>query len=379
MTRDVVLQRGLRASGRLIGAVMLVVLFLGLLGAPFAFAVTDRSDVIALGLGAGLAVALGVVISRREGGGRAGVICGLVTAVVATLVGAGFLYAGVGVLMPPATAVAVASVDVFGNPMRGWWRSVLIGGAIGLGVGIGIGVGSQYGILAVLGGLFIGGIAGVIGASRRYPERTFFAGLRRPPLAALGLVVGLVVVVFVVLLYADRMTVPSAALGAVITAFIVPVVFYVGAHTLLMWLRDRMRIFRRLTPFFRVMWAPMSAFAIGYLAIIAIFAGFYGALDRLGRSQWPDDPLFVGAEAGPPSIVDWLFFAFFNATAQDYNAILPASDSARLLVGLQLVISVAWAVVVFAAVMASVQPEFEQVARGIRGSDDDPPPPSTAA
>ena len=70
---------------------------------------------------------------------------------------------------------------------------------------------------------------------------------------------------------------------------------------------------------------------------------------------------FTGAPAA--GIGDWVSFSFFSALVPDYTSIAPATVPARMLVGLQLILSVGWALVVFAAVMSSIQPQLDRIAR----------------
>ena len=56
-------------------------------------------------------------------------------------------------------------------------------------------------------------------------------------------------------------------------------------------------------------------------------------------------------------------FSCFSALAQDYTGITPATVPARMLVGIRLLLSVGWALVVFAAVMSSIQPQLDRIAR----------------
>jgi len=72
-------------------------------------------------------------------------------------------------------------------------------------------------------------------------------------------------------------------------------------------------------------------------------------------------PIDVG-EAGS-GITDWLSFAFFAALGQDFLTMAPSSVGARLLVGLHLIFSAGWAVVLFAAVMSSIGPKLDRIAR----------------
>ncbi|MYL07772.1 MAG: hypothetical protein F4012_13465 [Gemmatimonadales bacterium] len=122
----------------------------------------------------------------------------------------------------------------------------------------------------------------------------------------------------------------------------------------MMWLQPRLRVYGRLADYLRIMWVPIGGFAVGYLMIIVLFAGFYGMLERFSPGAFAD------AAVG---IKEWIFFAFFTGLAQDYATIAPVSDSARALVGLHLILSAGWVVVLFAAVMSFVGPRLERIAR----------------
>ena len=90
-------------------------------------------------------------------------------------------------------------------------------------------------------------------------------------------------------------------------------------------------MYGHLADYLRVMWVPIGGFAVGYLTIIVVFAGFYGMLERFQPGA------FAGAGGG---ITEWLSFSFFNALAQDYANFAPASVGARVLVGAHLILSV---------------------------------------
>ena len=111
-----------------------------------------------------------------------------------------------------------------------------------------------------------------------------------------------------------------------------------------------------------LMWVPIGGFAVGYLTIIVLFAGFYGMLERFSPGAF--------ADAGT-RITDWLSFSFFTAIAQDYNSVVPVSEGARELVGTHLILSVGWALVLFAAVMSSIQPKLDRIARHHAEEGDD--------
>ena len=103
------------------------------------------------------------------------------------------------------------------------------------------------------------------------------------------------------------------------------------------------------------MWIPIGGFAIGYVTVIVVFAGFGGVLARFSLEAFAgDDGTGIG---------DWIAFAFFRALAQNYPGIVPVSAAAWLLVGVELSLVVGWALVVFAAVMASIQPRLDYCPR----------------
>ena len=112
----------------------------------------------------------------------------------------------------------------------------------------------------------------------------------------------------------------------------------------------------RLAEYLRAMWVPIGGFAVGYLTIIVLFGGFCGTLQRFSPGA------FAGIEAGS-GITDWLSFSFFTALGQDFLTVAPVSVGARVLVGVHLIFSAGWAVVLFAAVMSSIGPKLDRIAR----------------
>lgn len=143
-----------------------------------------------------------------------------------------------------------------------------------------------------------------------------------------------------------------AATGAV-SAMLPAAAFLIG-RAAIDWLKPRLRALGHMADYLRVMWVPVGAFAVGYLTIIGLFAGFYGTLERFQPGAF--------ADAGD-GIRVWLFFAFFTALGQDFATAAPVSASARLLVGAHLGLSAGRAVVLFAAMMSSIGPKLDQIAR----------------
>ena len=194
---------------------------------------------------------------------------------------------------------------------------------------------------------------------------------RPPRLLVLGAVATLAVLLFVMLS-------EEIEYGRLIPGF-VPILHAVGLTTLILvalsatafllgrvvitWLQPRLRVYGHLADYLRVMWVPIGGFAIGYLTIIVVFAGFYGMLELFQPGA------FAGAGGG---ITEWLSFAFFNALAQDYANFAPVSVGARVLVGAHLILSVGWALVLFAAVMSSIGPKLDRIARRLAQDDDEP-------
>lgn len=87
----------------------------------------------------------------------------------------------------------------------------------------------------------------------------------------------------------------------------------------------------------------LSAFAAGYIAIIILFATFYGAIWRLEGT---------GALAGIPTNPDFAVFLYFSlvtATTVGYGDIVPQSLAARSVTGIESLVCLAWTLVVFAA------------------------------
>ena len=135
---------------------------------------------------------------------------------------------------------------------------------------------------------------------------------------------------------------------------VIPAAAFLLGRAATTWLQPRLRVYSHLANYLRVMWVPIGGFAVGYLTIIVLFAGFYGMLGRFQPGA------FAGAGTG---IVDWVSFAFFAALGQDFTTIAPVSVGARVLVGVHLILSASWALVLFAAVMSSIGPKLERIAR----------------
>ncbi len=327
---------------------------------PFAYAVTAVHNDVLLGAGCGLAVGVGLSLRVRGRMGRSagilvGVLAGMTAALLAGLVpGSGVIW-----IVPPLVALAVGLVHGLGTPLLHGYRNAVVetltmSSLIGAGLLPALGIGGLLSCFLVTPPTAL--IAGVLAGS---PDGRSFA--RPPVLLALGAVAVVAYAIDAVMQEGMRNGRPQAdalvhaAVTVPLATVVIPIAIFLSARAAAIWLQPRLQVYRQLTEYLRVMWIPIGGFAIGYLAIIIVFAGFGGMLARFS----PD--AFTGAaDAG---IGEWIAFAFFRALAQDYPGIVPVSPGAWLLVGIQAILAVGWGLVVFAAVMSSIQPRLERIAR----------------
>lgn len=322
-------------------------------------------------MGAGCGLAIGVGIGLRGGaqaGPWMGILIGSIVGISTALVAGVAPWDGLAVLVPPILALAVGMHDGLRETSFSSYRDMS----------------RETFIVSVL--LALGFLPGVVA----FEELAFAATFTVAPVACMpwiALISGLLshrrngwhdtrpprlLVVSAVLLFASLlylMVGEQVRLGGA-TPRVVPVLQYAGilglglaavpagafllGRVAVMWLQPRLRVYGRLADYLRIMWVPIGAFAVGYLMIIVLFAGFYGMLERFSPGAFAD------AAVG---IKEWIFFAFFTGLAQDYATIAPVSDGARVLVGAHLILSAGWVVVLFAAVMSFIGPKLERIAR----------------
>lgn len=340
---------------------------------PFGYAITgDHSDVLK-GAGCGLAVGVGVGL---RGGSRSGtwtgVLIGTIVGIVTSLI-AGHV-TGFAIIVPPALGLAVGLIDgLRGSSLSGYrdiGRETFIASAL-----------LTLGLLPVQ--IASGGVRFALTPLGCMPWMALIAGLlchrragwrdpRPPRLLVLGAVATLAPLLFLMLseeIRYGRLTrafLPILQAAGFSTLWLVALsaaAFLLG-RVVITWLQPRLRVYGHLADYLRVMWVPIGGFAIGYLTIIVLFAGFYGMLGRFSPVG------FEGAAEGA-GITDWLSFSFFTALGQDFIAVVPASVGARVLVGAHLILSAGWAVVLFAAVMSSIGPKLNRIARRLGEEEDD--------
>ena len=356
---------------RIAAAVALVVV-------PFGYAITGVHPDVLMGAGCGLAVGVGVGLRGGvRGGAGTGILIGSVVGIAVALIAGSFSGNRWGLLGPPVLALAVGMIDGLGGSSLSGYRDVCRETFI-MAVLLTVGFFPAQVAQDLFSHLRAEGVLSFEGASLvlpllAMPYIALLAGLlshrregwrdARPPwLLLLGAAVPPALLVYLVatgVLEEGRGYSGIRLIGVIASLVIFTMVVYPGAAFLLgraatRWLQPRLRVYGRLADYLRVMWVPIGGFAVGYLTIIVLFAGFYGMLERFSPGAF--------ADAGT-RVADWLSFSFFTALAQDYAAIVPVSIAARALVGAHLILSVGWALVLFAAVMSSIQPRLDRIAR----------------
>lgn len=358
---------------RIAAAITLVVV-------SFGYAITgNHSDVL---MGAGCGIAIGVGVGLR-GGSRSGlwtgILIGSIVGMAIALVAGGFSGNRWGLITPPALALAVGLIDGLDRSSLSGYREMsretlivavlltlgFLPAHVAEGILLGLLASDDFLIASVL----------LVFPLLLMPWTALMAGLlghrregwrdaRRPPrLLILGAVVPPALFAFLMATGALEEGRGLSGLNLILAiAFGLALVVALPAAAFLLgraaatWIQPRLRVYSRLAEYLRAMWVPIGGFAVGYLTIIVLFAGFYGTLERFSPGA------FVGMEAGF-GITDWLSFAFFTALGQDFLIVAPGSGGARLLVGVHLIFSAGWVVVLFAAVMSSIGPKLDRIAR----------------
>ncbi len=337
---------------------------------PFGYAITGLHTDVLMGTGCGVAIGVGVALRGGSPGGPwTGILIGSIVGMASALV-AGLLPGNPwGYLGPPVLALSVGLIRVRGAHLSGYRemsRETFIASIL-LSVGllpalIAMGNFSLDGfslnnaLLPVMPVLFVPVMALLAGLlSHGHDE---WRDTRPPVLLLLGAVVPVALLVFMLatgrLDQGIRMW--QIAVTVLLSMFVVPAAAFLVGRLAITWLEPRLRVYGRLIDYLRVMWVPIGGFAVGYLTIIVLFAGFYGMLERFSSGA------FAGVESGA-GITDWLSFSFFTALGQDFLTVSPESVGAKVLVGVHLILSAGWVVVLFAAVMTSIGPKLERIAR----------------
>ena len=331
---------------------------------PFGYAVTGVQTDVLMGAGCGLAVGVGVGL---RGGSRSGVwtgvLIGSIVGVITVLMAGTLPLDGFGVLVPPILAVSVGLIDGLSRSSFSGYRDVgretcIVAALLALGLFPTL----QWGMLGALLAPFLFVPWTVLMAGLLSYRREGWRDARPPWLLFVG-AVGLHALMAYMLaseIIRQNPGMPGIDLVwpiaqvLILWLLVAPAAAFLLGRAAIIWLQPRLRVYGHLAGYLRVMWVPIGGFAVGYLTIIVLFSGFYGMLGHFR----PD--AFAGAGVG---IADWFSFAFFTALGQDFTTVAPVSVSARMLVGAHLILSAGWALVLFAAVMSSIGPKLDRIAR----------------
>ena len=328
---------------------------------PFGYTITGAHADVFMGAAAGLTIGIGLNLRMGARNGRSvGILVGSTVGATTALI-AGLLPGDPwGPLAAPVLAIALGLIDGLGETrIRGYREAILESALVSALLGVAFLVAALLFAPDAIGGVLACAVlivsnGFVVGFLNRNHEGRRYS---RPPLL---LVVGfLVVLAFSTYLgMTEEGTLRPVNLIILIPGLglvAVPALTFLAARTVARWIQPRLRLYLQLTDYLRVMWVPIGGFALGYLVIIVLFASFSGMLERFVPGSFSG-----GAGA---NVLDWIAFSFYSAIAEPYSTIRPASGIARFLLGTQLVLSIGWALVVFAAVMSAIQPQLDAISR----------------
>ncbi len=336
---------------------------------PFGYAITEVHRDVLMGAGCGLAIGVGIGLrGGAQAGPWMGILIGSIVGIFTALVAGVAPWDGLGVLVPPILALAVGMHDGLRETSFSRYRDMsretfIVSVLLGLGFFPGLVASGELeaAVMFTMAPLacmpWIALISGLLSHRREGWHDT-----RPPRLLVVSAVLLLALLLYLMVdeqMRLDRVaqrTVPALQYVGIMGLGLAAVsagAFLLG-RVVIMWLQPRLRVYGRLADYLRIMWVPIGGFAVGYLMIIVLFAGFYGMLERFSPGAFAD------AAVG---IKEWIFFAFYTGLAQDYATVVPVSDGARLLVGAHLILSAGWVVVLFAAVMSFIGPKLERIAR----------------
>lgn len=124
-------------------------------------------------------------------------------------------------------------------------------------------------------------------------------------------------------------------------------------------LRDKLRpgllALNDTIPYLREMVAPLIGFALGYLLIAFMLGNIFWAVWRL-------DPCCAFKNlSATPSFGDFFYFSIVTIATLGYGDITPSSGLAKGLASAEVILGLGWITVVFAAIVARLQPRFADI------------------
>lgn len=132
---------------------------------------------------------------------------------------------------------------------------------------------------------------------------------------------------------------------------LVPLGIFIG-----LWLRPKLVKFADVWLYVREMGVFLIGFAFGYLGIALVFAAWFWSI-------WKISPIgsFNGLPANP-KFGHFFYFSVITIGTLGYGDITPQSPLARALAICEVVMGIGWITIVFAAVIAHLQPRLADVA-----------------
>jgi hypothetical protein len=193
---------------------------------------------------------------------------------------------------------------------------------------------------AILGGLQVSVLAGLVGSGIRRPEAGAWKRTCLPKVMITIVTVLLSISFWPVLHWWSLLIVPGILAGAGLAELVGRLV----RHWVLA-LKEVWEIALRMGP-------PIGGFVLGYFVIAFIFAGLFSSL-------WRADPIaFKGLSH--PTLIDFVYYSVMTITTTGYGDVVPQSAPAKLMASMEALIGLAWTVVIFAAVMIVVQRRLQR-------------------
>jgi hypothetical protein len=120
--------------------------------------------------------------------------------------------------------------------------------------------------------------------------------------------------------------------------------------------------FANVGPYLAEMRRPVLGFALSYLAIIIVFAGWFWLMDTMQPSSLCNGDCTASHSSSRFSDGDFLFFSLKNIAPLDQSDIHAQSDAAKSLASAEFLVGVLWGVVLFPAVLAYLDKRFKAIA-----------------
>lgn len=144
-------------------------------------------------------------------------------------------------------------------------------------------------------------------------------------------------------------------LGVAYPCFVIPLGVYLGKKS-----RHILVVFDELWPYFRVMGIPLFAFAFGYFLLTSLFASYFWVAYSCDPS-YPD--CSIKGLPQNPMFGDFIYFSTITIATVGYGDVTPNSSVTKALANAEAILGVGWITVGFAAVIAYLQPRFNEIAQ----------------